>query len=170
MAQARSRLPGRQHLTRGGRPRRRRLSQHPRSRFSHARSVPHVSRAGHRSRRPPKPNAPGCDLDPRRRFPARAAAHEDPELSLSVWPTYRCSAAKARGSAERERRPSSVATPCWPAATECDGALANHRQSAWSSSTRTRPSIGAGRRLPLRTQVGPRSAHAGLSRVETARW
>src|SRR6478609_6740850 len=37
---------------------------------------------------------------------------------LVVRPTYRCSAAKARGSAEREQRPSSVATPCWPAAVQ----------------------------------------------------
>jgi len=54
-----------------------------RPRFSRTRD--HASAARHRSRmsgrpllRPPKPNAPGHDLDSRRRFPTRAAADDNP--------------------------------------------------------------------------------------------
>jgi len=65
-------------IQRGDRPRRRGFSPRPRSRFSRATSQPAVSRSRCRSTRAPKPNAPGHDLDPRRRHPTRAPAHEDP--------------------------------------------------------------------------------------------
>ena len=42
-------------------------------------------------------------------------------ISISVRPTYRCSAASARGSAERDRRRLTAATPCWTAPEKAAG-------------------------------------------------
>jgi hypothetical protein len=101
---SRRRLPARYYLPCGGRPRRRRRSPHSRSRFSLGPPQLHVSRTRHRSSRPPKPNAPGSDLDSRRRFPTRAAAHGNP-LPLGL--------AKQKPS---EARFLSASNLCWAAA------------------------------------------------------
>jgi hypothetical protein len=101
-----ARLPARDHFTRGGRPRRRHRSPHSRSGSSHAPSPPHVSQLRCWSPRPPKPNAPGCDLDPQERYPTRAAAHETPAPS-SLGPAnvsgFSCEAERSEVSSAASR-------------------------------------------------------------------
>ncbi len=90
-----------QHFNRGGRPRRRGFSPRPRSPASHATSQSDVARSRCRLTRPPKHNAPGHDLDPRRRFPTRAPAHEDPlPLGPANVPVF-----SGEGQRERAARP-----------------------------------------------------------------
>jgi hypothetical protein len=105
-ARTSSRLPTRDHLNRARRPRRRRRSRHSRSRSSHAATQPDVSRSRSRSSGPPKMNATGRDLDPRRRHPTQAAAHENPlPLGLANVPVFSC-----KRQRERTARPSAIAS------------------------------------------------------------
>ena len=62
------------------------------------------------------------------------------EDHAQVWPTYRRSAASARGSAKRERRRSSPSTPCW-AALSATGSLAICEHVWWSHRLQSRKSV-----------------------------